>query len=535
MRRLTQIGVAIACALAVTVLLAGPHEEADAAYRGGDHARALDLYERAIAAGSQDLQVWLMAARLHSWQGDLDRSIARYDQVVSRWPDSRDAALGRATVLAWDGRHQESIESFESLLARSPDDREVELGLARTLSWDGSYDRARSHYANLLSRDEGDVDALVGTGSCFAWEGRHRIARTWYERALALDPDNRDAEIGRAYLDLWSGGIGRATRRTRELEARHPDDREVLKLARQVDDARAPVVRVWVDQLSDTDDNTLDRFGVRAGWRVAGGTGLVVGAARFDMQDPTGEAAIDAIWAALTQVTGRGSELTLHAGVDRLESTTGEQDSEFVGELSHLWGTNRRWQFQLRARRSAVRYSPTITDNRILFDDYTASTRGQLNDRWRLALEVGTSDVSDGNKRDNALASVTFRVPTSAVRLELGYTARYFDYSLDLDNGYFDPEGFFAHGANIRLRDTFGRKDCYYELGLAIGLQSFERSGVKTTNDVSQRVDYLLGIPIGRANAFEFYGDWGDYAAQNAGGFESRLYGLRWVWRGVRP
>lgn len=525
-----------ACALAFVIgaVHAGPQDEADAAYRNGDHELALEIYEGLIADGSQEPHVWLRAARLQSWQGDLGAAKARYEAILERWPQNRDGELGLATVLSWDGRHDESIAVYESLLERLPGDREVELGLARTLSWDGQYDRARGHYQTLLSRDAGDVEAMVGNGRTHAWEGDHRPAQEWYDRALAIDPENRDARIGQAYIDLWSGGLGRATRRTRDLEALYPGDREVRKLAQQVDAARAPTVRTWAEQVSDTDDNTLDIYGVRAGWRFGGGTALNFGAVRFEMQDPAGKASIDALWTTLTQVTGRGSELTVQVGVDRFESTGGQRDSELVGELGHLWGTDRRWQFQLRVRRSAIRYSPTITNNRILFDDTSAAVRGRVGSRWRLRFEIGSSDVSDGNTRDNGLASATYQVPVRALKMELGYTVRAFDYGQDLNNGYFDPKDFLAHGISLHLRDTFGSHKAYYDLGVAVGLQSYERGAIKTTNDVSQVVNYLLGLPLGRAHVLELYGNWGDYAAQNAGGFESRQVGLRWVWRGVK-
>ena len=129
---------------------------------------------------------------------------------------------------------------------------------------------------------------------------------------------------------------------------------------------------------------------------------------------------------------------------------------------------------------------------------------------------------------------MTYQLPVSALKMELGYTVRFFDFGQDLNNGYFDPKEFLAHGVSLHLRDTFGRRKAYYDLGVAVGLQSYERGAIKTTNDVSQVINYSLGMPLGQAHVLELYGNWGDYAAQNAGGFESRQYGLRWVWRGVK-
>jgi hypothetical protein len=62
------------------------------------------------------------------------------------------------------------------------------------------------------------------------------------------------------------------------------------------------------------------------------------------------------------------------------------------------------------------------------------------------------------------------------------------------------------------------------------GLQSFTRDQIKTSNDFVVTLSGAVGHPLGRRFHIEFLALWGDYAAQNAAGFETWQAGLRLTW-----
>ena len=490
-------GWLVILAIALALPVAADIEQADRAYVNEDYAAALTAYQAVLDDEPENLRALMRAAQLLSWENRLDESIDLYNRALDVAPGNRDALLGRSTVQSWAEQNDEAQAGFNT----------------------------------LLERDPGDTEALLGRARSQAWSGQHREARVDYERVLQLDADNVDAKVGLAYLDLWGGRLGEARRATLELRDAAPQHREVKRLVGHVNDAVGAWWTFDLSRLTDTDDNTLDRALLSGGLGLGGGVRLDLGYGRYEMDDPTGEASIDNINATVSFAPAQGQRLAAQLGHDWRERTDGTNDDDFLGGLRYSWGLDRRWQLHASAMRHAVRYSPLITDNGITFDQIDLNVRGAFGNRWNVSATVGQAEFSDDNERAHALASVLYRVPVRALTMQVGYTGRWMDYDQDLFNGYFDPQDFTAHLAQLRLRDRFGKRDYYWSASVDSGVQSFTAGGSDVSGDGVFIIAGLFGIPLSERFDLEFYGNYSDYAANNAAGFESRTAGVRLKWR----
>jgi tetratricopeptide (TPR) repeat protein len=470
---------------------------ADRAYVAENYAAALEGYLEVLESQPENPRALLRAARLLSWENRLQESVDLYDRAIQATPGERDALLGRATVLSWDGQTSAALIDFE----------------------------------RLVERDPGDVEALLGMARCYAWSGRHRQARTQYERVLQLQPDQTGARVGLAYLDLWSGDLGRARKETLALQDEQPNDRDVKRLVRDLSKSVGAWWMIDLSRLTDTDDNELDSWLLSGGLGLGGGVRLDLGYGRYEMEDLSGSTSIDNLHGILSMHPARGQRLALQLGMDRRTDTGGMTDEDFIGGLRYSWGLDRRWQLHASAMRHAVRYSPLITDNGITFDQVELNLRGTIGDRTNLFATIGSSEFSDDNERIHALAGFLYRLPVRPITMQVGYTGRYMDYDADLANGYFDPQSFTAHLAQLRLSDRFGARQYYWNATVDGGIQSFTVGGSSVDNDGVFIVAGTIGVPLKAKMNFELYGNYSNYAANNAAGFESRTFGLRLKWR----
>jgi len=517
-------------AIAADPTLAG----ADEAFEAEDYPRALGLYEEVLARQPEDLHALFRAALLLSWDNRLEESLARYDRLLAVEPGHRDAAFERAKVLSWDGRTDAAAEAYRVLLDDHPTDVEIRLAFARCLGWAGDYRAARAEYDRVLEIQPERIDAFVGKAQTFAWAGQLKTATTWYATALEADPENKDAAIGLASVELWSGNPGPAGLRAEELAKKFPDDLDVIALQRRTRKALAPWARSFAERTEDTDGNRLDTVGLSAGLGTRRGPSMSVGVTRFEMSDRTRSASIDSLFATLGLNPAQGQRLIFLGGVDHRRNSSGETDSDVVGSAHYTWGLDRRWQLGAIVGRDALRYSPAITDNRILLDEYSAYFAARAGSRWRLNGSIGNADVSDGNRRRHLWSGFSYRWPFKALKLDSGFRFRYMDFEQDLNNAYFDPSDFHAYLVQLRGGGKYSGNENTYGFSVDAGLQSFTLNGNKIDDDLVVLLAGTLGFPLGEAFVLELTANWGDYAAQTATGFESHQFGLRLRWRGGR-
>jgi tetratricopeptide (TPR) repeat protein len=503
-----------------------PGAGADAAFEAGDHDAALALYDRVLADSPEDVTALVRSGMLLSWQKRYDEAVARYDRALAVDPSHPRAALERAKVLSWAGRYDQAGEAFRSLLAREQGNREARLGLARSLSWGGRQEEAREEYRKVLEVNPADPEALLGVAQTHAWSGDDAKARPAYEDALEADPASKDARVGLAWVDLREEDLAAAADHLALLRREHASDPDVLELERALDRARAPWIRAGWDRLDDSDENTLTTWTLEGGLGLPGATDLRLGAARYEMSTLGRDGAIDSVWGVLGWLPARRHRLEARLGADFRRPSVGEDDTEAIGGVLYRFPLGGTWSGRVSWDRDSYRYSVPILDAAITIDAFAARVDGTFPGSWRLEAGAGAWDLNDGNDRDAVDASILRVFRAGGHTLEAGYGFRWFDWTLDLDNGYFDPRNFTAHLALGRARGPVGENG-YYEAAAEAGVQSFTDGTNRVSGDPALGLFGLVGHPIGGGFDLEGYAAFSTSSPQGGEDYRARRLGLR--------
>jgi class 3 adenylate cyclase len=88
-------------------------------------AEAMTQYRMVLTAAPDDLEALIGAAKVTSWQGDLEGALRRFDEVLAKHQHNYDAEVGRAFTLMWMRRAVEAREAFRHIAEKNPNDTEV--------------------------------------------------------------------------------------------------------------------------------------------------------------------------------------------------------------------------------------------------------------------------------------------------------------------------------------------------------------------------------------------------------------------------
>ncbi len=500
-------------------------QEADAAFTEGKTAVALGLYEELVKADASNAHALMRSAQLLSWEKRYSEAIARYDAAIKL--DSRNVAaiMERAKILSWASRYDESLLGFREMLKIEPGNYEARLGVARTLSWSGRLAEARSEYQKVGVDRPDDVDVLVGVAQTYAWAGDRSNARIWYDRALRVDPTSLGANLGVAYLEL-NGGKRRASRaRANDLARRFPADNDVRELGLAIQAASRPQAELTQERLEDSDSNELGLSRARVIFPALGRAEVSAAVARYAMDSGQRSGKIDTAHVQATLSLPASTRLTLRGGVDRSENSSGATRSTPTGTLSFAAGNASRLAFTAFADRDTFKYSVPILDSEIDLD--TLGLRlDHASDRWILGAGASAARFSDDNDRLTGDAIALYRWPLRALSIATGYGYRYLDFDRSMMHGYFDPQDYNAHTAQLRISRRIGKR-AEVSLGAEGGVQSFTHRGVSTDNDRFLAGNGTLTLPLGRALLLDLSAARSESAISAASGFESTQYSIR--------
>ncbi len=211
----------------------------------GMTATAIAAYEKAVAAGSPDKDVYWALAALYDASGKPERSIGISRAFVARWPadergqrslgdrymaagrpqqartiyqqlvagDGQEALLGRlGDAQLTSGALDEAAQSYERLLTLSPDSSRVRYQLARTYAAGGRFADAERSYRQLLDSPAYGVRARVEAATLLRHNGQLAAAEPLLSQALALAPDHREGLLllGEVLLDQGRPGEARS-------------------------------------------------------------------------------------------------------------------------------------------------------------------------------------------------------------------------------------------------------------------------------------------------------------------------------------
>lgn len=220
---------------------------ANAAYRAGDHRRALEQARAALAACPQLVNAHLMSARCLKALGDDGAAVQAFEAVLALEPGNFSAHLELGNTQRQLSDTDAAAASYAQAIAARPEDHRGYLAAALLFAGSdqpGAADRAACHYHRALVAAGADLACLRSIHSEMARArlaaGRSDLAieasrQAWMTRLVdpAQKPDqNEDAallcDMARAYLRL---GLESDARRALEMAARATDGARLREVA----------------------------------------------------------------------------------------------------------------------------------------------------------------------------------------------------------------------------------------------------------------------------------------------------------------
>jgi tetratricopeptide (TPR) repeat protein len=376
---------------------------------------ALVMLRRARAGDRQDTDLEVMEARVLAWAGRTDESVAHYDSVIARAPDARDAWLGKGLALGWAGRYDEADAAFVGWLEREPDDEEALVGRARLRAWRGDLTGARTIYGNTLDRRPGSAAAIAGLAQIDRWEGREFAALARVDSALRIAPNDRDA----------------------------------MRLRRELRAALRPQARLEIGWGEDSDDNVVWWQHLTLTDRVSETIALSTSAGLFQATDPgtSGDRRSFEFGATINRgSTGFAAGL----GVRQLVPESAGERNAVTGRATLSLRPSPEFRFGIGYSRLPFDETANLISRDL--DVGSLETNIAYNPTRRLELSVGLGAgwVSDGNSRRSVTAAATWGVGRY---FALGPVVRYTEYA-EPGVGYFAPTPFRL----LQLRGSFARQ-----------------------------------------------------------------------------
>ncbi|MGD8376503.1 MAG: tetratricopeptide repeat protein [Acidobacteriota bacterium] len=530
----------------------------------GQYAAAQDLYAAYLEDHPDDGAVRFEAVRARSWAGEYEEAIAAYREMLEARPEDAAVRLELAKVLSWDRRYSESVEEYRRLLDAAPDSRDARLGLARVLSWSGRYEDAIREYDVLLDRDPEDLDARIGKARALAYSGDLPAAEAGYDAILAGRPEDAEALLGKAQLAWWQGDTRTTERLLARAEASSPGDADIEAFRGEVRAAGRPFLDSGFRRLTDTDGNDYRNLSAYVTFGVAPNLRLTPYIARTEahqgrsrlnpsgttlnqcaIQEGPGTSTMDALGIRFGWTLPRGVGMLAGVGVNRVDPAEGEGSTRAVGSVSAFGSFAGSWSWRAIAERRTFDATRTTLDCDVAYDALTGGVQGTWK-KWRFSAGTGWTGFNDGNDRVHVDFSAIRPLTFGAHTLELGYRFRYMSYSEHLLTGYFDPQQYFSNLLVVAGKGPLGHPRVDYNVRINLGLQSFDWDAAVIplpdgtvadlpATDASGDTVWGWEVRIGwnitdRARLEAYYG-MTDYAAQSATGYESTASGLLFRYR----
>ena len=465
-----------------------PLAEARSAASANDHARAIELYEAAFAADST-----LVGEHAHelgtqlTWNDQPARAIPWYERRLEAWPVDIDARLGLARALSWNDQLEEAWFQYRVVYYIEEGNLEARRGEARMLAWMDDLDEALAKYDAILEDHPEDIPTRIERAQVINWRGEHFRAARLYEEILADDPGNPEARVGLAQALRWSGQDRRAMTTLDPIRS----NPSALELYRDLELAARPYVEAGVAWSQDTDD--LDVVGTELSWNGNTSIGF--------LGDPRGRLGLlhERLWqpgqpdienwalnfGGATKTSLR-TTLNAYFGLKKFNSDGTINDSEQVDDLSWTlltwdawwtWLARRDLRMDFSTDRNYVQTHRSV-GNQISLTQFGASADWRFADQWMLSGLVREGFYSDDNRRTSAQVRAQWRrdrdwVYTVAPRLSG------FWISDPKDNGYWNPEDFYAAGLDFGFSRTFAQT-WTPRLGISVAREWEEGDGYGT-------------------------------------------------------
>jgi predicted O-linked N-acetylglucosamine transferase (SPINDLY family) len=176
-----------------------------------DLTRALELFDRAIAANSANADAFRNKASALRLLKHRDAALANYDRAIAIKDDFAEAYANRGSLLQELKRWDAALESYERAIAVKPDFAEVYFERGNVLQELGRWEAALASFSQGIVLRPHVAEAYASRGNVLTALRRWDAALRDYDRAVALKPALAEAHYDRGLLfkqqKLWSSSL----------------------------------------------------------------------------------------------------------------------------------------------------------------------------------------------------------------------------------------------------------------------------------------------------------------------------------------
>ena len=165
-------------------------KKADNCYLNKDYLGAAKNIEEAVAANSDNAELWATWGNVEFQSGNHSVAIDKYREACRLAPQLPEYWTYLAIALLQDGNVEEFESSLETALNIDPFHADSLKLLGDLCFQNNKKAQAAQSYYRILQKNPENVEVLMRLGCCLFEYGEVEVAKECYERVLKLDPKN---------------------------------------------------------------------------------------------------------------------------------------------------------------------------------------------------------------------------------------------------------------------------------------------------------------------------------------------------------
>jgi tetratricopeptide (TPR) repeat protein len=174
----------------------------DIRYATGAFDKAIAAYEKCVAAGGANANVWNNLGNSYFKLSQFERAYKCYSNALREAPDMAFAQRNLGISLAKSGQFEKAAGALSSYLELAPDDFDVAHLLGDIMSESGHFESALKMYELCISLDSGSHMVITKIADIYYRQGNYDSAKLGYYQALKLKPDYEPARTKLEALEV---------------------------------------------------------------------------------------------------------------------------------------------------------------------------------------------------------------------------------------------------------------------------------------------------------------------------------------------
>lgn len=173
-----------------------------AAFSEGNHDKAIELIEGAIAVKPQNSLYYYNLGTVFHENGRLDEALDCYKKTLEFSPNYFKALVNAGNIFSDRGQEKQAIEHYKRALALNPDNADVNHNTGILLFNTGKEEEAVAYFERAISINPNHAQAYHAMGNVYLKAGKNELAKQCYQNSLTIDPDFRHAKISLAVVNI---------------------------------------------------------------------------------------------------------------------------------------------------------------------------------------------------------------------------------------------------------------------------------------------------------------------------------------------